>query len=79
MTWMIHIEKKQTTVSSSSLIWLASVVFIRTAQEDFIVCITFTIMHLADAFIQSNLFRLYIFVLSVCVFPENWTHNLLHC
>ncbi len=32
----------------------------------------FTCMHLADAFIQSNLqvFRLYIF-LSVCVFPGN--------
>lgn len=37
---MIHIEKKQITVSSSSLIWLASVVFIITAQEDFIACIT---------------------------------------
>ncbi len=35
-----------------------------------------TFMHLADAFIQSNLHSGYTF-LSVCVFPGNWTHNLL--
>ncbi len=33
-------------------------------------------LHLADTFIQSD--SLYIF-LSVYVFPENWTHNLLRC
>ncbi len=34
-------------------------------------------MHLADAFIQSDLqwFQI-IHLLSVCVFPGNWTHNL---
>ncbi len=38
-------------------------------------------LHLADAFIQSDL-RLYIqaiHFLSVCLFPGNWTHNLLRC
>ncbi len=36
-------------------------------------------MHLADAFIQSDLqlHSGYTFFLSVCVFPGNWTHNLL--
>ncbi len=34
-------------------------------------------MHLADAFIQSNLqYIQVIHFLSVCVFPGNWTHNL---
>ncbi len=37
-------------------------------------------MHLADAFIQSDLqFIQIIIFLSVCVFPGNWTHNLLCC
>ncbi len=36
-----------------------------------------TFMHLADAFIQSDLVHSgYTFVLSVCVFPGNRTHNL---
>ncbi len=38
----------------------------------------FTFMHLADAFIQSDLqreFRLYIFFLSLCVFPGNRTQG----
>ncbi len=40
----------------------------------------FTFMHLADAFIQSDLqLHLgYTFSLA-CVFPGNRTHNLLHC
>ncbi len=34
-------------------------------------------MHLSDAFIQSDLQCIRaIHVLSVCVFPGNWTHNL---
>ncbi len=41
---------------------------------------TFTFMHLADAFIQSDLQCIQtIDALSVCVFPGNWTHNLLRC
>ncbi len=43
------------------------------------VTFTFTFMHLADAFIQSDLHSVhsgYTFVLSVCVFPGNRTHNL---
>ncbi len=32
-------------------------------------------MHLADAFIQSDL-QCYTFVLSLCVFPGNWTELL---
>ncbi len=36
----------------------------------------FTFMHLADAFIQSDLHSGYTIVLSVCVFPGNQTHNL---
>ncbi len=37
----------------------------------------FTFMHLADAFIQSDLQCIQaIHFLSVCVFPGNWTHNL---
>ncbi len=42
--------------------------------------ITFTFMHLADAFIQSDLqlHSGYTFSL-VCVFPGNRTHNLLRC
>ncbi len=37
----------------------------------------FTFMHLADAFIQSDLQYIQaIHILSVCVFPGNWTHNL---
>ncbi len=35
---------------------------------------TFTFMHFADAFIQSD--SGYTFLLSVSVFPGNWTHNL---
>ncbi len=37
-------------------------------------------LHLADAFIQSDLqlHSGYTFSL-VCVFPGNWTHNLLRC
>ncbi len=38
--------------------------------------VTFTFMHLSDAFIQSVQV---IQFLSVCVFPGNWTHNLLRC
>ncbi len=39
---------------------------------------TFTFMHLADAFIQSDLqcIQAILFVLSVHVFPGNRTHNL---
>ncbi len=38
---------------------------------------TFTFMHLADTFIQSDLqYIQVIHFLSVCVFPGNWTHNL---
>ncbi len=34
-------------------------------------------MHLADAFIQSDLKCIQVIhVLSVCVFPGNWTHDL---
>ncbi len=41
---------------------------------------TFTFMHLADAFIQSDLQCIQaIHVFSVCVFPGNRTHNLLRC
>ncbi len=41
---------------------------------------SFTFMHLADAFIQSDLHCIQaIHVLSVCVFPGNRTHNLLRC
>ncbi len=37
----------------------------------------FTFMHLADAFIQSDLQCIQVkHLLSVCVFPGNWTHNL---
>ncbi len=39
---------------------------------------TFTFMHLEDVFIQSDLRYIQaIHLLSVCVFPGNWTHNLL--
>ncbi len=38
--------------------------------------ITFIFMHLADAFIQSDLqYIKAIHLLSVCVFPGNWTHD----
>ncbi len=38
---------------------------------------TFTFMHLADAFIQSDLQCIQVIhVLSECVFPGNQTHNL---
>ncbi len=38
-------------------------------------------LHLADAFIQSDFVDNIqaIHFLSVCVFPGNWTHNLLRC
>ncbi len=40
--------------------------------------VTFTFMHLADAFIQSDLQCIQaIIFLSVCVLPGNRTHNLL--
>ncbi len=40
-------------------------------------CNIFTFMHLADAFIQSDLQCIQVIhLLSVCVFPGNWTHNL---
>ncbi len=39
--------------------------------------VTFTFTHLADAFIQSNLQCIQVIhLLSVCVFPGNWTHDL---
>ncbi len=46
----------------------------------FVMTFTFTFMHLADAFIQSDLqlHSGYTFSL-VCVFPGNRTHNLLRC
>ncbi len=38
---------------------------------------TFTFMHLADSFIQSDLQCIQVIhLLSVCVFPGNWTHDL---
>ncbi len=41
---------------------------------------TFTFMHLADAFIQSDLQLHSGYTCSlVCVFPGNRTHNLLRC
>ncbi len=43
--------------------------------------VTFTFMHLVDTFIQSDLQSIqaiHLF-LSVCVFPGNWTHNILRC
>ncbi len=42
---------------------------------------TLTFMHLADAFIQSDLqcIQAIHFFLSVCVFPGILTHNLLRC
>ncbi len=47
------------------------------SQEIFLLYL-FTFMHLADAFIQSDLHSGYTFsfFLSVCVFPGNQTHNL---
>ncbi len=45
---------------------------IKTSKEK-----TFTFMHLADAFIQSDLqYIQVIHMLSVCVFPGSRTHNL---
>ncbi len=45
-----------------------------------ILYIYITFMHVADAFIQSDLQCIQaIHFLSVCVFPGNWTHNLLCC
>ncbi len=43
--------------------------------------ITFTFMHFTDAFIQSDLQCIQVihYMLSLCVFPGNWTHNLLRC
>ncbi len=39
--------------------------------------IVYAFMHLADAFIQSDLQCIQVIhLLSVCVFPGNWTHNL---
>ncbi len=39
--------------------------------------LNFTFMHLADAFIQSDLQCIQVIhVLSACVFPGNRTHNL---
>ncbi len=44
-------------------------------DEQFYIYITF-FMHLADAFIQSDLQCIQaIYLLSVCVFPGNRTHN----
>ncbi len=39
--------------------------------------LTFKFMHLADAFIQSDLHSRYTFFESLCVFPGNWTHNTM--
>ncbi len=51
-------------------LWLFSMTFF----QDYIYS---TFMHLADAFIQRVLQCIrFIHVLSVCVFPGNWTHNL---
>ncbi len=62
-------EKMQCAIKRSRLLeWILSI------------CFTFTFMHLADAFIQSDLqlHSGYTFSL-VCVFPGNRTHNLLRC
>ncbi len=58
-----------------------SVIGITDAFVEFLVStFTFTFMHLADAFIQSDLQCIQaIHVLSLCVFPGNRTHNLLRC
>ncbi len=45
------------------------------SPDDAIAFITFTFMHLAEAFIQSNLQDIHFFTL--CVFPGNRTDNLL--
>ncbi len=45
--------------------------------------LTFTFMHLSDAFIQSDLQCIqaihFYFFISMCVFTGNWTHGLLRC
>ncbi len=48
-----------------------------TVSRCLILFMTFTFMHLADAFIQSDLQCIQVIhFLSVCVFPGNRTHNL---
>ncbi len=50
----------------------------RFAFNDVYLTFTFTFMHLADAFIQSDLQCIQVihFVSVLCVFPGNRTHNL---
>ncbi len=73
--WTILLEsmKKNLLIYAKSLkayIQLKSLVDNRSTH-------TFTFMHFADAFIQSNLQNIQADIfLSPCVFPGNWTHNL---
>ncbi len=67
--------------SKKKLVWLEEFAFLISIvrnQEESKLWITFTFMHLADDFIQSDLqlHSGYTFSL-VCVFPGNRTHNLL--
>ncbi len=73
-----HISTK---TLSSTTVAKTDIYYIIYIAITWINCIfTFTFMHLADAFIQSDLQCIQaVHVLSVCVFPGNWTHNLLRC
>ncbi len=62
------------------LSWDIACILLLSVRLQMINIVTFTFMHLADAFIQSDSKHSgYTFFLSVCVFPGNWTHNLLRC
>ncbi len=53
---------------------------LNTTTVSEVITFTFTFMHLADAFIQSDLQLHSGYTISlVCVFPGNQTHNLLRC
>ncbi len=60
--------------AASGMAWFLYFFFLTITIE------TFTFMHVADAFIQSDLVHSgYNLFLSVCVFPGNLTYNILRC
>ncbi len=71
-TILIHLQMNKNQVKD-----VANKYLLKLAERH---CKAFTFMHLADAFIQSDLQCIQaIHVLSLCVFPGNRTHNLLRC
>ncbi len=73
MMWLYHTELESASAIIIKTFIPADINFMIEGSKS----THFYILHLADAFIQSDLQCIQaIHFLSVCVFPGNWTHNL---